>query len=62
MKFRKLTLGVMDIATLFEMVALCMIIHREKNKSLGHLLFQANQAGSEGKRFMKLEQRCFRFS
>lgn len=39
MKVRSMVLNTLDLLTLFEMIALSMVIRREKGKSLDHLLF-----------------------
>ena len=50
---------------LFELIALILVINREKNKSLDRLLFEANQMSLEADRFKcyeKLLQFSFRFT
>ena len=62
MKVRSIVSNTLDLWTLFEMAALCMVVTREKGKSLDHLLFQANEMSDEHKKFRTLEKRAMQFT
>lgn len=57
MKIRMVASNTLDLWTLFEMVALLMVIMREQGKSLGKLLFEANECDKSAKKFRNQEKK-----
>ena len=56
LKIKRIFQNVVEMLILFELIALLLVINREKNKSLDHLLFQANELSSEAQRFKLYEK------
>jgi hypothetical protein len=55
-QLRRIFSNCIELLILFELFALILVINREKKKSLGHLLFQANELSSEAQRFRRYEK------